>query len=413
MTIEINIGTGVNLITGPTASGKTKICHAVTFGLAGHLKGAPSHETVSLHLPSGMVVQREQKKNGEHVVSVIDANGVASNDPAESLNQMGVNQTIYTLGVKGIYSHYYAAEPPFWVKVNGSPIDIRQSSAENANATYNKLLGEQKILQSMIEQTELMIDRVSTEVEALTSDVSAMKINEQVQYAHSMLFIMESGECPIYALNCTCKDEIVRLTKEDMKRQVQGVKPLPAFYETMKKKESELASKELLLTVIRDGWKNSEGVSVQEQLKEVERLLSMSGEIKKAVEAREEWKHNRNIIKPFVRIKDQLVSIAKSIGLDLTFNGIRYLLHGKDVAIASASEQILLEYCLQQAAELPLVIIDDFGSLDITWKERVFEHAKTASDNRIIVLLASSSEPKKYAGVNSWHLSDGSLERVA
>lgn len=354
---EIKFDEGVNILTGESSSGKTSLCKSIR-------------------------------------------------------QKIGLDPVFYSLGIRGLYSKYYIQKPSTSVEINNSQVSIEQMNSETVLAGYHKLEGERAILQSVITQTDKIIKKLISEIESLQKDIADMKAKEQLQYVHHTLSLMDSGECPLYPINCACQDEMVELTKQNLRQQVSDVPLIDKFFDSLRQKETQLAGKELRIEILNEGLKNKDGKSPAEQLAHIETQLQIGDTILKALKTYEAWKRAYDVIVPYLSVKDRLLAVARELGVNLAFDGTKYQYNGRNVECSSISEHILLGYALQQAADLSLIVVDDFGNLDLDWKVKILNHAKRSS-KKIIVLVAASSQPKKIEGTSSWHLTGGALKKVA
>lgn len=399
--------TGVNLITGPSNSGKTSLCEAIKWALTG-APGLRHPRVVSLSI-GGVGVRREETGNGSRPVVTI--NGTEAAGPETALLGMGVIPTIYTMGVAGLFSSDYPGEEsPTMIEVDKERVDLSRCSFEKCTSALQELLTERETLKAVAAGIESKGPSLRAEIEALTSEIREMKKVEQTQLDLGALHVMNSGECPVYPVTCPCTDHVVELTKEHFRKRTEGVECDSDFSRILGEKERMLAEKRITFQVLSEGLPDSAGKNLQARLAEVEARIALGEKVVEGVKKRGAWKRKVKEVEPFIKVRDRLIALAVEFGLALAFNGRTYQLRGYPVEKASRTEFVLLGYCLQAASGVPVLIVDDFDVLDKNWKSRLISHAVAAG--KPALLFASSSGPVRIPGVTSWHL-NGRLERVA
>ncbi len=398
---------GVNLITGSSNAGKTLLCEAIRWALTG-APGLRHPGAVSLGFDSVKIERREVPDGGSKAVATVD--GTVAADPDAALLGMGVIPAVYSLGVAGLFSsNCPEMEPPAAVELGKERVDLSRCSLDKCTSALRDLLAERETLKAVAACIESKSSALQTEVDDLSREIREMKRQEQAQLDLCALHVMNSGECPVYPVTCPCADPVVELTKEHFRKRTESVERIPDFSLILREKEGALAGKRLTLDILNAGLPVG-GKILQTRLAEVEGRIALGEKVVEGVTKIAAWKQTVKEREPFVRIKDKLTALASEFGLPLSFNGRAYLLRGGPVEQASRTELILLGYCLQDAAGVPVLLVDDFDALDKNWKSRLISRATTTGKS--VLLFASSSGPVKIPGVASWHF-NGRLERVA
>jgi len=398
---------GVNLITGPSNAGKTSLCEAIKWALTG-ASGLHHPTTVDLSFDGTCVSRTEVPGGGSR--AVVSVGGKEAVDPDAALREIGANPAFYIDGALGLFTNCSETGPPTVIESGKQLVDLTKYSLEKCKSALRELVAEREILAAVAAGIEAKSSALRTAVDSVLRDLSEMKKMEQAQLDHSALHVMDCGECPVYPLQCPCADPIVELTKEHYRKRTEGVELIPDFMRVLRKKERELAEKRLWLHILSEGMPDAGGKKVQERLSEVEARIAQG---EKVVEGREKltaWEENRKKAESYIAVKDKLIAHAAQLGLQLDFDGRTYLLRGIPLERVSRTDIVLLEYCLQAAAGVPLVMVDDFDVLDKSWKGRLIGHAEAT--RKPTLLFASSSGPIRIPGVTSWHL-DGRLKKVA
>jgi uncharacterized coiled-coil protein SlyX len=399
---------GVNLITGPSNAGKTLLCEAIRWALTG-ATGLHHPGAVSLIFDSVKIERREGPKGGSEALVTVD--GATAADPETALLGMGVIPAVYTHGVTGLFSSNYPdLEPPSMVELDKERVDLNKYSIEKCEATLRDLFAEREGLKIVAAGIESKTSTLQTEVDALSREIMELKKQEQAQLDLCALHVMNSGECPVYPVTCVCTDPIVELTKEHFRKRTEGVERIADFSLILREKERALAARRFTLEILCAGLPDAKGKNLQARLAEVEARVALGEKVVEGVTKLAAWKRIFKEREPFVKISDKLAALASEFGLPLAFNGRSYLLRGGPVEQASRTDLILLGYCLQDAAGVPVLVVDDFDVLDKNWKSRLISRA--TATGKPILLFASSSGPVRIPGVASWHL-NGRLEKVA
>jgi uncharacterized coiled-coil protein SlyX len=342
---------------------------------------------------------------------VVTVDGVVAADPEAALLGMGVIPAVYSLGVAGLFSSNCPdLGPPIEVELNKERVDLSRCSLEKCTSALRDLLVEREMLKAVAAGIDSKTSALQTEVDALLREIMEMKKQEQAQLDLCTLHVMNSGECPVYPVNCPCADPVVGLTKEHFRKRTEGVERVPDFSLILREKERALAMKRILLEILKEGVPDAKGKNLQARLAEVEARVALGEKVVEGVTKLAAWKRTVKEKEPLVKISDRLVALAVEIGLPLAFNGKAYQLRGGPVEQASRTDLILLGYCLQDTAGVPVLIVDDFDVLDKNWKSRLITRA--TATGKPVLLFASSSGPVRIPGVASWHL-NGRMERVA
>src|SRR5574341_482232 len=392
---------GVNLVTGPSNAGKTLLCEAIRWALTG-APGLRHPGVVGLGFDKVKIVRREEPDGGSKAVVTVD--GAAAADPEAALLEMGVIPSIYTLGVSGLFSSNWPdPDPPFVV-------DLGRYRPEKCASALRDLLAERETLKAVAAGMASKRSVLQTEADALSREIMAMKKQEQEQLDLCALHVMNSGECPVYPVTCSCADPVVGLAKEHFRKRTEGVERIPDFSQILHEKERALASKRVMLEILNAGLPDAEGKNLQARLAEVEARVALGEKVVEGVTKLADWKRTVKEREPFSKISDRLVALAVEIGLPFSFTGRAYRLRGGPVEQASRTDLIMLGYCLQDAAGVPVLIVDDFDVLDKNWKSRLISRA--TATGKPAILFASSSGPVRISGVASWHL-NGRLEKIA
>ncbi len=400
--------TGVNLITGPSNAGKTLLCEAIRWALTG-APGLRHPGTVSLSFDNVKIERREVPDGGSKTVATVD--GTAAADPDAALLGMGVIPAVYSLCVAGLFSsNCPEMEPPAEVELGKERVDLSRCSLEKCTSALRDLIVEREMLKAVAAGIESKTSALQTEVDALLREIMEMHKQEQAQLDLCALHVMNSGECPVYPVNCPCADPVVGLTKEHFRKRTEGVERIPDFSLILHERERALAMKRVLLEILKEGVPDAKGKDLKARLAEVEARVALGEKVVEGVTKLAAWKRTVKEKEPFVKISDSLVALASEFGMPLAFNGRAYRLRGGPVEQASRTDLILLGYCLQDAAGVPVLIVDDFDVLDKNWKSRLISRA--TATGKSVLLFASSSGPVKIPGVASWHL-NGRLEKIA
>jgi hypothetical protein len=398
----------VNLITGPSNAGKTLLCEAIRWALTGD-PGLRHPGVVDLGFDSARVVRRDKPDGGSR--AVVTVGGTEVSDPEAALLGMGVIPAVYTQGVAGLFSSNCPdPDPPAVVETDKERVDLSNCNLEKCTSTLRDLLVERETLTAVFAGIGSKSSALHAEIEALACEIREMKKQEQAQLDLGALHVMNSGECPVYPVTCPCKDPVVELTKEHFRKRTEGVERIADFSLILNEKERALATKRTTLGALREGLPDSGGKNLQARLAEVEARVALGEKVVEGVKKLTAWKRKVKEAEPFVKVKERLVALSAVFGLPLDFNGRAYQLRGGPAEQASRTDLVLLGYCLQEAAGVPVLIVDDFDVLDKNWKTRLMNHA--ASTRKPVLLFASSSGPVRIPGVTSWHL-NGRLEKVA
>ncbi len=398
---------GVNLITGPSNAGKTLLCEAIKWALTG-APGLRHPRAVNLSFGGIGVLRTEEPDGGSR--TVVSVGGREAADPEAALREIKANPAFYVPGVGGLFiSNCPEPDPPTVIESETQRVDLARFSLEKCKSALHELLGERETLTAVAAGIEAKSSTLHAEIDALMREIREMKKVELAQFDLSAFHVMDSGECPVYPLSCPCTDPIVQLTKEHYRKRTEGVELIPDFSRILREKERELSEKRLRLQILSEGMPDTGGKKLQERLAEVEGRIALG---EKVVEGREKltaWEQNRKKAEPFIGVKDRLIALAAELGLPLDFDGRAYLLRGAPPERGSRTDLVLLGYCLQAAAGVPLIIVDDFDVLDKNWKARLISHA--TGSGKTTLLFASSSGPIRIPGVASWHF-NGRLEKV-
>lgn len=388
--IDINLS-GVNLITGPSGAGKTLFCDAIKWGLVGS-KAFRHPESVSLIIQNIGSIKRDKTS--------VTAVGLDAIDPA-----------LYILGVRGLFSSTFPGpQPSQVVDINSQKINVATCDLAKCKSALTGLYADRAELQTIIESLEIQKTALQSEMETLAEELRGIKEQQPDQLAACTLKVMESGECPLYPVTCQCKDVTVGKTKELYRKKLVGIRQIPGFFAAIAEKERAIADKRIRLELIEAGMPDATGKTLQMRLSEVEPRISVGEKVIECVERLAEWDNKSRQAAPFTAIKDRLLPMAAGFGIPLTFTCDKYLLRGEPVERGGRTDLVVIGYCLQVAAGLPVVIVDNFDVLDRGWKAKLVGHAQ--KNGTATVFIASSSVPINMPGVISWHL-DGKLSKVA
>ncbi len=399
---------GVNLITGPSNAGKTLLCEAIKWALTG-APGLRHPRAVSVGF-DGVGVLRTEVPDGRGSRAVVSVGGREAADPEAALREIGANPAFYVTGVGGLFnSNCPESEPPTVIESDKHMVDLSRCSLEKCRSALHELLAERETLTAIAAGIEAKSPMLQAEIDALLLAIAEMKKVELAQLDLSALHVMDSGECPVYPLSCPCTDSLVQLTKEHYRKRTEGVELIPDFIRILGEKQRELAEKRLRLQILSEGMPDVGGKKLQERLAEVETRIALGEKVVEGRERLSAWEENRKKAEPFIGVKDRLIALAAELGLPLGFDGRAYVLRGAPPERGSRTDLVLLGYCLQAAADVPLAIVDDFDILDKNWKARLISHA--TGSGKPALLFASSSGPIRVPGVASWHL-NGRLEKV-
>ncbi len=401
--LKVRLEKGVNILTGTSSSGKTTLCKAIAWGLSGTRPEGCTVKGIEIYAPGiGVITRRSIDGTGASGVSLVSETGTALADFESVLGKAGVKPVFYQLGIEGLYSRYYMdAEPPVSIMAGGKPMSIVTLSLAACNDAIGKYRGAREELQSIVARSASMQAELEKEIDELRRDISSMKEREQAQFELSYLALMESKECPLYQLTCTCRDESVELVKEDIRQRTEGVVREPDFASRLAGKERALSEKQLRLLILSENLIDGNGNTVNDRLVEIESRIALGKQVIAAVEKREKWLKSMSLIKPYINIKDALIALATAFGVQLAFSE-KFLLNGQPVECGSRAEHVVLSYCLQMVACLPVILVDNFDVLDRKFKQRVIDHA--ISSMKTVLFIAASTEPRKLAGTHSWHL---------
>ena len=410
--LSANFKPGVHLITGPSGCGRTTLCRSILWALAGSPPGqglrSSGETSVKLVLPGIGVATRKVNSDGE-TVSFINEEGVVSENPEESLRKHKIFSGIYHRGTACLYS-VYPKEPPASFRIGDKVVPILPMSLPDIKEKYHQVQQKHLAIRAEMGMLDTMKSAFVKEINILREELCRLKEQEQTQEDFALYHLMESGECPLYQVRCSCKDGNIVKVKEDVKARIAGKTEAPGFQDTVRAKERALAEKELNLMILSERGRDKAGKTLPEKLKLVETQLEVGKAMIDALEKHEIWKERLEKVKLVKDMKDSILAIAARLGVDLSYRD-GFLLDNRPIELPSRSETVVLDYCIQKATGAPVIVVDDFDVLDIPWKQR---HLKDAAiSGKTVLFTSASSMPRVVSGTTPWHFVNGTLEPAA
>jgi AAA domain len=410
--LSANFEPGVHLITGPRGCGRTTLCRSIQWALAGSPPGqemwSPRETSVELVFPGIGVVKRKANPGGE-TVSFIDKEGVESKNPEESLRKNGIFPEIYHKGAACLYSAY-PKEPPATIRIADRTIPILPMSLPDIKIKFHQTQQKRLDIKIEMEMQDMMKSRVAEEIKLLRAELCRLKEQEQTQDDFALYHLMESGECPLYQVRCSCKDGNMAKVKDDVKSRLTGKIDVPGFQGTLSSTERALAEKELQFSILSEKGRDNPGNSLPEKLKLVESQLEVGRAMIDALEKREFWKARMDEIKLLRALKNPILVASVKLRIDLSFRD-GFLLDDRPIERLSRSETVVLDYCIQKATGAPVIVVDNFDDLDAVWKLR---HIKDAAiSGKTVLFTSAASMTRVVSGTTPWHFINGMLEPVA
>ena len=364
---------------------------------------------MEVKLPGLGIVKREATAQGE-TLEVYDDDGTLIDEPSVWLKTNGFLPQVLHEGAACL-SGLSLKEPFSEFVIDGKATRMSQGGVDSFRLAHEQLLKQYADLQATEEMMATMGTRLEKELTTLRAEYMRLKAQEDMQNDYALLHLMDSRECPLYQVTCTCQDKNVPKVKEDVKSRLSGKQAIPDFAVKLRKLEGELVRKELYLSVLKERAIDGSNKNLTERIEGMKTQLARSNDALSSVERWEKWHKAAGKYQPVIALKDKVLAGAKALGMDLkTSAGDSFLLNGGPVAHACRVERAVLGYCLQAATGAPVILVDDFDAFDLAWKTKLLGHAKASG--KTVILFASSSKPKYISGVSSWHLSEGKLQPV-
>lgn len=409
VTEKASFGPGAHLVTGPSGSGKSRFRQALVWAMTGLSSGPklPPGALVEVAFPGIGHVKRSMSQEAA-AVEVLDQDGVVSDDPAGMLLNAGFLPCALRKGSSCLVGDL-PPEPDKTVVVEGKRYSLDHTSSARVREDLQKRFLEYAGLISTKERVNVLREKIAAEREGMTAELLKMREQDGVQNNLSLLHLMDSGECPLYHVTCACGDKNIAKVKDEVRGRVAGKKEIPGHFEAVRKLEYEITRKQLYLDILASGPIDGEEKPIEERIAELKIRVDRGKAILAAAERREQWAAKSADLNRILSLKDDIIQGARTFGLDLTFlNGFK--MRGLPVESASRSEKVALDYVVQKASGSPVIIIDDFDALDITWKTKMLEDA--GKSDRTVIFLASSSIPRMVPSATCWHIDHGRLVPV-
>jgi len=361
----------------------------------------------------------------------------------------------------------YSEDIPDNVTIDGREIDLTgEGMLRQAEGRYEELGREKERLLRIKAKAgdDTDAEKVEKEIEALGKEIAAL--NRYLDTAGKLhqetlvLKLMEEGSCSLYEMPCPAVNKKIEKVKEEKRSAVEGLRKemegcpeniedelgrcriglkvkkevLDALKEAPEDIDSALAaankSMELGRKVIKSLRERDALIKARKDIEESETerasgRVEIFDRLAKALDAG--GLLEKYLKEPIKRVRLRFEENCVKLGIHGTIDK-RVTIKGRPAALASAAQKLTVWFALQEAvafeAGLPFLLCDRLENLDPVNKDTFIRFAvERAKGYRAVFLFGAPSrftmergkpclKPGTAAGINSWWIEKGVVERV-